>query len=224
MHSVRPADRGERPHRAEQRRQLVQVQVDGPALAGRELWREQPADHGARVGTAAGHLRRPVAVAQHVRTEVTAGHAHGARRADAAEVESISVDLAQPPLDQRELRCLGEGGRNGRQDVAVEQVVGVEEHENVAGGGGSSRGGGRRLPLVRLADRDDPVAEPGDHVPGLIGRAVVDDDDLNIRVGLVDRRIDRRADVAGVVVAGHAHRDTGHGHPPVSVLRRRAIR
>ncbi len=62
----------------------------------------------------------------------------------------------------------------------------------------SGPGAGVKLPERRA----DPLAEALDHLQAPVRRAVVDDDNLAVRVGLVERALDRLGDVFLRVVAG----------------------
>ena len=98
-----------------------------------------------------------------------------------------------------------------RQPVGGPLVVGVEQGDVVAGDLGQPAVDGAHEAAVVLADDADALAVGGQHLRRLVGRAVVDDDDLE-RLGrpvLGQRAVDRPAEVAREVVRGHDDADLG---------------
>jgi len=88
--------------------------------------------------------------------------------------------------------------------MGFEEVVGVQEEEQVAGGVGDAGVAGGGEALVGLVDEADALGfEGGGDGGGLIGGAVVDDEDFDGLVVLSEGGFDGTRDVAFVVVSGH---------------------
>jgi hypothetical protein len=134
---------------------------------------------------------------------------------------TILVDDFESPVN------LGGARRLERRDDTLhgrgtQPIVGVQETNDLAGAGGETCVERRSLAPVLLENLDDPTGVTVDDGAGLIRRAVVDDDDLAVRVGLAERAVDRLAHIAGVVevVDDDAHERSG-GHivnPMVEVV------
>ena len=107
----------------------------------------------------------------------------------------------------------------GRAHLALDffrgqKIVGVEVLDEIAlrePERGVPRGGG---PTLRLdhdpAARGLKAARDGE---ALIGRAVIDQDDLHVRPGLVQDGTERGGQPGRGVMAGNQDRDEGGGHP-----------
>ena len=77
----------------------------------------------------------------------------------------------------------------------VEFIVGVGEGDVLAGRQADPVVPGRVRTVVRLSDLADPVVvERTDDRRGVVRRAVVDNDDLDVHVRLIERGPDRAAD------------------------------
>ena len=85
-------------------------------------------------------------------------------------------------------------------------VVGVEEDEQLAVALADAGVAGGREAEVLLADAADAGEALGDSAR-VVGRAVVDDDDLDLGVGLREDALDRLVEVAGLAEAGDDDRD-----------------
>jgi hypothetical protein len=92
---------------------------------------------------------------------------------------------------------VGDPGRAaGRGDV-----VGVEHEHDAARRGLDAGVESRRMTAILLEHRDDTIAVSRDDLARAIGRAVVDDDDLDVGVRLGERAVDRLRQERRVVVA-----------------------
>ena len=96
--------------------------------------------------------------------------------------------------------------QEGLDEVGGHQVVGVDEHEAAPARGPDAGVAGRRDPPVVLAQVADAGVgqRAGPHDPaGRVGRAVVDDDDLDGALGLGGEAVQALVDVRLGVVDGH---------------------
>ena len=103
--------------------------------------------------------------------------------------------------------------------VGLPEVVGVELGDERRAGGaqrGVARGGS--LAVAVVAEEAQPwVADAAQRVGGGLGRAVVDDDDLEVSDRLRERALDALADRGVRPVGGHDHagqRRRRHGERP----------
>ena len=95
-------------------------------------------------------------------------------------------------------------------DVVGLRQVAVARHEKQETAFGSLRSGVVRAggpAVLRMKDRVDAVAERSEDFARRVFRAVVDDDDLDVRVGLVEDRFDSAADRPFAVEDRDHHRD-----------------
>ena len=176
------------------------VGADRPVLRiDREIGRDRAQPVEVAAAGRAGVVAEPADDRHHIAVVTEIGHG-------AAERPALGVDQAQRVLD------LGGAvvgrGQTGRDRVRIEQVVGVEPDDPFAA---------RRLDaevvalaladVDRLAHHPHPVRVARDHLGRIVGRAVVDDDDLAARRGLRQRRLDGRRDEATVVVVQDDDRD-----------------
>src|SRR5512141_1376962 len=105
-------------------------------------------------------------------------------------------------------RCLFEGDDLSFDLFGREKIVGVEELNEVTTSDsepGISRG--RRAPLRLANNMNSWVRELGNRSRGVIGRPVVDDDDLEMRIRLRDYRADRLANPLRRIECGNDHRN-----------------
>jgi hypothetical protein len=107
------------------------------------------------------------------------------------------------------------------QHIGARPDVGVDDHDDLAAGHGDRVVERHRLALVgALLEQPQPRVfrhAPADQRRGVIGRAVVDDDDLEVRHGLGERALDALADRRVGPVGGHDHagqRGRRHGERP----------
>ena len=122
-------------------------------------------------------------------------------------LQLVAVPRAErdrPPLPRQRRR-------QRRQRRRGQQVVGVEEHQQVAGRGGGAGVARLRRPLGRAGEHPDGRPEALGDGAAVVGRAVVDDDDLVGRPGLVQRRAQRLAEEPGAVAAGDDDRQAHRG-------------
>jgi hypothetical protein len=103
---------------------------------------------------------------------------------DVGHLPPIDGDVLDPAEHHIELGILIEAAELPRELARRPHIVGIEERDHVAGRGREPDVPGRRRSTVLLAPRDHAVAQCGDHVWGVIGRSVVDDDDLEVVVVL----------------------------------------
>ena len=85
-------------------------------------------------------------------------------------------------------------------------VVGVQESDVLAGRAREAGIAGSRDALVLLANHDHPGIEPGDDGRGVVGRAVVDDDQLPILKALSLYAGDGAHDRVGAIVGRYDYR------------------
>ena len=87
--------------------------------------------------------------------------------------------------DEAEVRVGREVAREGRRPAARHDRVVVQDDEHVPRGGGEAGvGRGGESPVLRLEERPDPGVPPGavlEKLPRAVGRAVVHDEDLEVR-------------------------------------------
>src|SRR6185295_13049945 len=94
----------------------------------------------------------------------------------------------------------------------VISIVGIEDHEELAGRGSSCPVACRRGTTVLLADRRHRSPESGEGVADVVTGAVVDNDDLVGRSGLLQGGGDRPADGRGSFVGGDDDREARLAH------------
>ena len=198
--------------RPEQRGQLEEIGVG--AVAKRRLGHRQDAlEEGAFPRVTA---RRRVEderrwIGQGELAEVAFGEGPGGAE-DAGRVPSL-VDDVQPPVHLGRLRARAPKGGGGiRHRVWIEVVVSVEEDDEVTRAAGEARVEGRALAAVLLEDRDDLAAVALDDPARPVSGAVVDDDQLEVVVGLRERAVDRLPDEA-LHVVGVDDNARPHGYP-----------
>ena len=135
------------------------------------------------------------------------GLKEGWRQDRAVVVDDRHVAVHEPDLGVR----LQEGDV-ARQPVDRPFVVRVEQRDVVAGDLGQAAVDRAHEPAVVLVDGANAVAVGGEDLRRLVGRAVVDDDDLE-RLGgwpvLAQRTVDGTSEVAREVVRGHDDGDPG---------------
>ena len=79
--------------------------------------------------------------------------------------------------------------------------------------------------ILLCPDEFDARVSPGSghgHSGGVIGRAIIDDDELPILKGLCAHAGDGQADEGGGLVGGHHNGNFWRGHGPLSGRKRRA--
>ena len=97
--------------------------------------------------------------------------------------------------------------------LRVPPVVGIEKGDVLAVGflnGPVARGAKTPVGVLHIKDA---LSEAGGDGRSVIGGAVVDDDDLDVRVGLGEDAFDGLGEIPTVVVAGNDGRDSRHGAP-----------
>jgi len=105
-------------------------------------------------------------------------------------------------VSQHELRFRGAGMPRPHDlldGVRQQQIVSVEEHHDAPAARAETCVECGRVTAVCLEDGGQPVAVAGNHIAGIVGRAIIDDDHFDRRIGLRDRAVDRRAKKTGVV-------------------------
>jgi hypothetical protein len=95
---------------------------------------------------------------------------------------------------------LGEDADDLRHLARREAIVGVQDAHDRAAAGGKAAVEGPGLTLPLPVDRGDAPPEAGDHRAGVVGRAVVDHDDLDPGMGLGQRALDGLTQELAVVV------------------------
>jgi hypothetical protein len=96
----------------------------------------------------------------------------------------------------------GEGRGHQPGDLGPEPVVGVEEDHSVPPATLESGIEGRSLAATLLEDHVDTVGERRQDLTRVVGRAVVDDDHVDVRMGLRAGALERFGEEAPVVVVG----------------------
>ncbi len=162
----------------------------------------------------------------------------GQRLGHVGERDSRARNLVEPArprlLDVRRLVLLPLEGAHGEVGAAPhqrthvvgqrglgERVVGVDEGDQVAAGLADAGVAGGAEAGVLLPDDPHPVVGrrvPGDDVHRPVRRAVVDDHDLEVRVGLAQDRGQALVDVLLDGVDRHDHADQGVPGPPVGAV------
>ena len=138
-----------------------------------------------------------------------------ARGAGPEKWRGTPVDEADAPV------CVEERGRSGER-AGGEHVVGVELDDELRLHESHAQVDRRDVAQVALVsqNRDARVGgQLGGEVRGLIGRAVIDDDQPNVHVSLLENAPRAPAEVAGIVVAGD---DCGDRRAPVRARRHAA--
>ncbi|GAB3845302.1 hypothetical protein GCM10029963_23420 [Micromonospora andamanensis] len=108
--------------------------------------------------------------------------------------------------DRADRRVLGEDPHRGGHRVRRQGQVGVDVADQVAPGvRGAHVAGGTAATVDAGADHVDP--EGGGHRDGLVGAAVVDHQQFDVRVGLVEDGPQAQVQRLGVVVVRHDYRD-----------------
>ncbi len=163
-------------------------------------------------GRASGRTQRPLAV-------VHAGEA-ASDRAYRVGVRSLG---AGPGEEKARPGVVGGALAQALQVPGQVLVVAVEQYHELTVGGGEAVQHSFQLPLVRLPDHPDPVAirVAGKHCHRFVRGAIVDNHQFVARRQLRERRVQRGAQEAGVVVVVDDHRDRWrsvcqHGQPQCS--------
>ncbi len=101
-------------------------------------------------------------------------------------------------------------GHDALDLIAQKEIIRIEQRDNFppAGGIGGVESGG--LSAIRLADQ--PQARVllfvlFDHANRVVRRPIISNDELDVRVRLIESALDRFADVAGVVVIRYQNRN-----------------
>jgi hypothetical protein len=136
-----------------------------------------------------------------------AGIAHG-RQLERA----VLVDDRHVAPGKAEVGVGIERGGQALQPILRPEVVGAHRREVRAAREVEARRHGRVHAGVLLPDRADRVAVSGDDVGRRVGRAVVDDDQLEVGMRLRQHAVDRLRDVPVVVVRGKDDAHQGGGH------------
>jgi hypothetical protein len=84
-------------------------------------------------------------------------------------------------------------------------LVRIEERDEITTGLANRSIAGGRDPLLRLLEVEDFAPIAAQSVAGVIGRTVVDHDDLTRRIRLGERAADRVDDIGHPVVRGDHH-------------------
>ena len=150
------------------------------------------------------------------------------RRTDHGDLAPRRVDLARACAEQPDVRVGVEERALAPEPLRPGHVVGVEPcHERRARHGERAVEGGRE-PGARLArDPEAPILHAGEQRPRGVGRAVVDDDQLQVARGLREHARHRLPHPRRAVVDGHEDRDGGNAHAcrvPVGSLRKRRFK
>jgi N-acetyl-beta-hexosaminidase len=131
----------------------------------------------------------------------------------------IRVDDLKAPLHARRARHLGERLNHAFNYVRDKQVISVKENHYVSGRLAKGAAIGLPRTLVRLEDDSGHVGIRTQHLARAIGRAIVDDYDLDMWVALSQATLDRRTDKMPVVEVGHANGNArGRGYPAVNLV------
>jgi len=102
--------------------------------------------------------------------------------------------------DELRLRGSGMPRPNDLFDCSRKQhVVRIEKHHNGAVARAKAGVKGRRVSAVGFEHADYPIDIPGDNLARVVHRTVIDNDHLNLRIGLRERTVDRRGEKARVV-------------------------
>gem|GEM_PF-2628576 len=162
----------------------------------------------------AGRQRPPV----RVRGVEEAAQEHRRGAHEGAQIEG-AVEFLEVAEHDVDLRVTGQDRELAGELVRLPEVVGVQEGDHRPGGDRHARVARRRHAAVRAAQpAHAAVGEPGAEARGgVVGRAVVDHDDLEVAVGLRERARDRLPDDAGAV-EGRDH--DGHPHASPTGARR----
>ena len=197
------------------RRGVQQVAHDDPGV--------DVADRARRRGelgrTRGPQLVEPAALREALGTEVAIGRVHAPQVALGDDATGV-VDRAHVGPDEA-----GVGVPIEHRDLGLElpgqpRVVAVEERHELAAGFGEGPVTGRRHARVVLPHVAHPVVgESGKGRRGVVGGAVVDDDDLEPGPRLGERRSNGRDDERRTVVRGHddAHERPGHVSPLLAI-------
>ena len=124
---------------------------------------------------------------------------------------SVCADIAhRDRLTARKVTLLRKDRRGQQLNMVTRpQVVGVEEADDLALGAGDAEVARSGLPTILLVNHRNRRAERCKTFRRCVGRAVVDHDDLNVWVGLVKDRLDRRTHERLAVEDGNDDRDEG---------------
>ena len=137
----------------------------------------------------------------------------------AVGADPVAIDASidfHPRIENRAAAVARQRFRHGRQLAGQEQVVGIEE-------GDVAPLGGENAPIARCATAgivlpdvtQARVANRLDHRAGIVMRAIIDDDDLEIGPVLRQYRPDRVGDHVGAVVERDDDGEEGDvGHAP----------
>src|SRR5262249_41637359 len=114
--------------------------------------------------------------------------------------------------EQTELRVCRQRSELQFQFPRVPDVVRVEESDDVAAGGLDAAIARSGHPLIWLVNVPDSVTVDGQTLLGVVTGAVIYDDNLVRRRGLIERTVDRFDDEGGTIVRrdDNAHGSRGH--------------
>ena len=121
------------------------------------------------------------------------GAAQVAARLDRAGRVAVGVDDRHRELDLGEPAAGGEGGGDPLGRLREQYVVGIENEEDLAAAALEAGVQRRSLSALLLQHYLDPVLEAIQDIARLIRGAVVDDDDMDLGMGLRAGALDRLA-------------------------------
>jgi len=117
-----------------------------------------------------------------------------------------SVNEAKTAVDETGFRMASEALEAGFYRTLAKPVVSIEKDDLVTYRGFQSGVACRGKPLVSLTDQTD-MGIAGHYYIGMVRGAVIDDNDLVGRDGLVDNATDRFVQEHCVIIGGDDHRD-----------------
>ena len=168
----------------------AEVQVPVRIVAECERDRRHAAEIFARKGVAAGRGGRIFGKSQRAAPDLCRREAGREIGKGHVEVAAVAVDGVEAALDLGDARPVALDDALGAR--RIEHVVGVEQDDELAGAVLEAEIESRGLAAILLAERRDASGVAVNDGGRIVGRAVIDDDDLGIGPGLCQRAVDRR--------------------------------
>ena len=198
---------GHRPHEGRDlEEQRVRPDAEGLLVHGEDPLQQPP---GEGVPGGRGEPHGGGSLLAYLRPEVAVGKRPSRSGDERAGLDAGRVDRPQRPVGLRDAGILEQPGHRGR-GVRFQHVVRVQEHHRLAGRAREAVVERGSLATVVRQDGGDPVAVRRDDGTRVVGGAVVDDHDLDGRIGLRERAVEAGAQEPGVVEVRDDDADRRH--------------
>jgi hypothetical protein len=133
---------------------------------------------------------------------------------------AVGVDNPNVPVDEHDVRVGVEHRNFARELLGKPRIVRVEERDVLAARFADRSVPRAGAPAVVLVEVAQPVSVRGQSFLGVVGRAVVDDEQLDVRIRLREDALHRFADVGRAVVRRDRGRDARHRQRRVARAKR----